>query len=162
MKAWFLALSERERNLLVAGAILLFSMLAYFYGWVPLQRYQADLQRDISLTLEDREFVKQAQLQVSELEQAKQSQRVFDTTTSVQLLANPLLRRYRLDKPDILVRSEAKSKDGVSLKLENAQFDALVQFISDMESTHNVKVSSMALIPTATTGLTGAQLIMER
>ncbi|MEZ5476360.1 MAG: type II secretion system protein GspM [Thiolinea sp.] len=162
MKTWFMALSERERHLVLLATFVLGSVLIWLLGWRPLQAYKSDLERDLKLTLEDREFIRAAQEQVQALEQAQQDQRVFDTETSVQLLANPLLKRYQLDKDGVMVRSEAKSKDGVSLRLENASFDNLVSFIGEMEHAHNIKVTSMALIPTATTGLTGAQLTLER
>ena len=64
MKAWFQALSERERNLVLLSGFLLVALLAYFYGWKPLLRYHSELERDIKLTLEDREFIKQAEGQV--------------------------------------------------------------------------------------------------
>ncbi len=163
MKAWFQALSERERNLVLLSGFLLVALLAYFYGWRPLKAYHAELERDISLTLEDREFIKQAQGQVQFLEQAKQSRKVVDTATSVQLLANPLLKRYKLDNANkVGVRSEAKSKDVVSIRMENAPFDALIGFIGAMEQQYNVKVSNMALVPTKTVGVTSAQVTLER
>ncbi len=162
MKAWFMALSERERNLVLIGSFALLVLLLYFYGWKPLQRYKADLARDINATLEDRSFIREAQQQVTALQQAKQSKRVIDTTTSVQILANPLLQRYQLNQQGVLVRSEAKSRNAVSLKLENANFDALMQFIGDMEQEYNIKASNMMLIPTPTTGLTGVDLTLER
>lgn len=162
MKAWFMALSERERNLVLIGSFVLLVVILYFYGWKPLQRHKADLKRDINATLEDREFIRSAQRQVQELEQAKKSKRVVDTTTSVQILANPLLQRYQLNKQGVLVRSEAKSRNAVSLKLENANFDALMRFIGDMERQYNVKASNMALTPTKTTGLTSVDLTLER
>lgn len=162
MKAWFMALSERERSLVLLCAFLFVALAIYFLGWKPLKRYQADLERDVRLTVEDREFIKQAEQQIQVLEAAKVNKKVVDTTTSVQLLANPLLKRYQLNNPKILVRSEAKNKNSVSLKLENAQFDLLIRFIGEMEERHDIKVSSMALIPTKITGLTGAQLTLER
>lgn len=163
MKAWFQALSERERNLVLLGGFVLVALLAYFYGWKPLLRYHSELERDIKLTLEDREFIKQAEEQVQFLEQAAQSERTVDTATSVQLLANPLLKRYKLDDADeVGLRSEAKSKDVVSIRMENAPFDALINFIGAMELEHNIKVSSMALVPTKTAGVTSAQVTLER
>ena len=163
MKAWFLALSERERNLVLLSGFLLVALLAYFYGWKPLLTYHSELERDIKLTLEDRDFIKQAEGQVQFLEQAKQNQKVVDTATSVQLLANPLLKRYKLDNANkVGVRSEAKSKDVVSIRMENAPFDALINFIGAMEQQHNIKVSNMALVPTKTAGVTSAQVTLER
>lgn len=163
MKAWFAALSERERTLVLLSGFALIVLLAYFYGWKPLMRYQAELERDIQLTIEDREFIKQAQQQVQFLEQAKQNEKTVDTSTSVQLLANPLLRRFKLDnKNNVGLRSEAKSKDIVSLRMDKAPFDALINFIGAMEQQHNIKVSSMALVPGDTPGLTGAQVTLER
>ena len=162
MKAWFLGLSERERTLLLIIIFFFLGLLLYFYGWKALQRYQVELARDIKLTIEDREFIRQAEIQRAALKMEQEGQVEYDTTTSVQVLANPLLRRYQLDAANVLVRSEAKSKDAVSLKLENANFDALIGFIGEMEKAYNIKVSSMALLPTETTGLTGAQLTLER
>lgn len=162
MKAWFMALSERERTLVLVGGFVLLAVILYFYAWTPLQRYKSTLERDIAATLEDRGFIREAERQVSDLAQAKSSKRVIDTTTSVQILANPLLQRYQLNKTGVLVRSEAKSRDAVSLKLENANFDALMRFIGDMEKQYNIKASNMALIPTKTTGLTGVDLTLER
>ncbi|PIE00621.1 MAG: hypothetical protein CSA79_02925 [Thiothrix nivea] len=163
MKAWFSALSERERTLVLAGGFVLMALLAYFYGWRPLVSYQAGLERDIKLTIEDREFIKQAQQQVQFLEQAKQNEKVVDTSTSVQLLANPLLRRFKLDnQSNVGLRSEAKSKDIVSLRMDKAPFDALINFIGAMEHQHNIKVSNMALVPSKTVGLTNVQVTLER
>lgn len=163
MKAWFQALSERERNLVLLSGFLLVVLLAYFYGWRPLLSYHSELERDIKLTLEDREFIKQAEGQVQFLEQAKQSKKVVDTATSVQLLANPLLKRYKLDNANkVGLRSEAKSKDVVSIRMEKAPFDALINFIGAMEQQHNIKVSNMALVPTKTAGVTSAQVTLER
>ena len=60
------------------------------------------------------------------------------------------------------LRSEAKSKDVVSIRMENAPFDALINFIGAMEQQHNIKVSNMALVPTKTVGVTSAQVTLER
>lgn len=163
MKAWFQALSERERNLVLLSGFLLIALIAYFYGWKPLLNYRAELERDIKLTLEDREFIKQAQGQVEYLEQAKKSKKAVDTSKSVLLLANPLLKRFKLDNANnVGLRSDAKGKDAVSLRMEKAPFNALIRFISEMERRHNIKVSSMALVPAKTAGVTSAQVTLER
>jgi general secretion pathway protein M len=162
MKAWFQALSERERTLVLLGGFVLIVLLGWFYGWKPLQAFKADLVRDIELTVEDRGFIEQAQTQVQILEQIEQSKPVYDTAQSVQSLVSTMLQFFQLNQPEILVRSEAKSKDIVNLQLENVQFDLLIRFIGTMEQQHNIKVSSMALVPSDTPGLTGAQVTLER
>lgn len=162
MKAWFLALSERERNLVLIGIFLLLAVVLFFYGWQPLQRYKAELKRDINTVQEDRKFIRSAEQQVAALQQAKQSTRKVDTTTSVQILANPLLQRYRLNRPEVLIRAEAKNRNAVSFTLKDANFDALMRFIGDMERQYDVKASTMSLTPTKTTGLTGVDLTLER
>lgn len=160
MKAWFLALSERERYLLVLGGGFLLAILLWFYGWKPLMRYQTRVQEDIQAAAEDLVYLQQAKQMLSS--QQPDTNTVIDTTSSVQLLIAPLLKKYQLDKPDVLIRSEAKGKDGVSVKLENAQFDQLVRFLSELESKHAVYVTSMALIPTDAPGLAGVQMTLER
>ncbi|HPQ95233.1 MAG: type II secretion system protein M [Thiothrix sp.] len=161
MKAWFLALSERERHLVLIVVVLLTALLLFFYGWKPLQRYKLRLENDLAATLEDRSYLDQARQQAARLE-AMEEARPRDTNTSVQLLSAPLLRRFKLDAPGVLVRSEAKSRDVLSLKLEGAQFDQLVRFLGAMENEHGIYVETMALIPSDTPGLTGVQLTLKR
>ncbi|HPE58959.1 MAG TPA: type II secretion system protein GspM [Thiolinea sp.] len=161
MKAWFSALSERERHLVLIVATLITTLLLFFYGWKPLQRYKLSLENDLAATIEDRSYLDQARQQVAVLE-AMEEAKPRDLNTSVQLLSAPLLRRFRLDAGGVLVRSEAKSKDALSLKLEGAQFDQLIRFLSAMENEHGIYVETMALIPSETPGLTGAQLTLKR
>ncbi len=162
MKAWFLALSERERYLLIVGGTALLAIILWFYAWQPLLSYQEGAQKDIAATAEDLVYLQQARQKILGAQQEDAMAPPKDTTTSVQLLIAPVLKKYQLDTPDILVRSEDKGKDGVSLKLEAAPFDALVLFLGELEQNYAVYATSMALIPADKPGLTGAQLTLER
>ncbi len=162
MKAWFLALSERERYLLVIGGIVLLAVVLWFYAWTPLLKYKQRLQEDVQAAAEDLTSLQQAQAQIASLQAAAASQQPVDTTTGVQLLIAPVLQKYQLDQAGVLVRSEAKGKDGVNVKLENAQFDQLVNFLGELETQYAIYVTSMALVPADAPGLAGVQLTLER
>ena len=128
MKAWFLALSERERYLLIIAVTVILGTLLWFYAWKPLVKYKTRLDTDLVATTEDANY----------------------------------LQKYQLDRPEILSRSEAKGKDGVSLRLDNAPFDQVVAFLAELEAQYAIYATNIGLIPGAAPGLAGMQLTLER
>ena len=72
------------------------------------------------------------------------------------------MQKYQLDKPEILSRSEAKGKDGVNLRLDNAPFDQVIAFLAELELQYAIYATNIGLIPGAAPGLAGMQLTLER
>lgn len=164
MKAWFLALSERERYLLIIAMTVILGTLLWFYAWKPLVKYKTRLDLDLTATAEDASYLQQAKAMIAanQAQAAETNKQPIDTTTSVQIAITPVLQKYQLDKPEILSRSEAKGKDGVNLRLDNAPFDQVVAFLAELESQYAIYATNIGLIPGATPGLAGLQLTLER
>lgn len=162
MKAWFLALSERERYLLIIGISVILGTLLWFYAWKPLVKYRTQVDKDLITASDDASFLKSAKAQLV-VDQAEAANRPpIDTTTSVQIAITPVLQKYQLDKPEILSRSEAKGKDGVNLRLDNAPFDQVVAFLAELETQYAIYATSIGLTPSGAPGLAGMQLTLER
>lgn len=162
MKAWFLALSERERYLLIIALAVVFGTLLWFYAWKPLVKYKTRLDLDLVNTTEDASYLQQAKALLTASQTAEASKQPIDTTTSVQIAITPVLQKYQLDKPEILSRSEARGKDGVNLRLDNAPFDQVVAFLAELEVQYAIYATNIGLIPGAAPGLAGMQLTLER
>ena len=162
MKAWFAALSERERYLLIIAVSVIFGTLLWFYAWKPLVKFKTRLELDLVSTTEDASYLQQAKAQLLANQAAAATKQPIDTMTSVQIAIAPILQKYQLDKPEILSRSEAKGKDGVSLRLDNAPFDQVVAFLAELEAQYAIYATNIGLIPGAAPGLAGMQLTLER
>ncbi|WP_020393600.1 type II secretion system protein GspM [Thiolinea disciformis] len=159
MKAWFLSLTERERYLLVATFVFLFSVFLWFGVWQPLTKYQKRLKAELEDNAKTLEILQGAQQQLASYKPVETTM-VGDTGTSVQLLISPLLQNYGLNNEK--ASSEAKGTNGVTLKLQEADFDKMISLLGDLESQQGIYITGMSLIPTETPGLTGAQLSLER
>ncbi|TXH69016.1 MAG: hypothetical protein E6Q83_11920 [Thiothrix sp.] len=162
MKAWFSALSERERYLLIMGVTLILASVLWFYAWKPLVKYKAQVASDLLTAAEDATLLKTAKAQLEAEQLAATTRQPIDTTTSVQIVITPVLQKYQLARPEILVRSEAKGKEGVNIRLDNAPFDQVVAFLAELESQYAIYATSIALVPGAAPGLAGLQLTLER
>lgn len=162
MKAWFLALSERERYLLIIGVSLILGSVLWFYTWKPLVKYKTQVDKDLVTASDDATFLKNAKAQLVAEQTEAANRQPIDTTTSVQIAITPVLQKYQLDKPEILSRSEAKGKDGVNLRLDNAPFDQVVAFLAELETQYAIYATSIGLIPGGAPGLAGMQLTLER
>lgn len=162
MKAWFLALSERERYLLIIAITVILGSMLWFYAWTPLVKYKASLDRDLVAAVDNATYLQQAKIQLAVNQAEAANKQPIDTTTSVQIAVAPVLQKYQLDKPEILSRSEAKGKDGVNLRLDNAPFDQVIAFLAELEMQYAIYATSIGLIPGAAPGLAGMQLTLER
>lgn len=162
MKAWFLGISERERYLLMIAMAVILGSVLWFYAWKPLVKYKASLESDLVAIAEDANYLQQAKAQLLANQVEAANKQPIDTTTSVQIAVAPVLQKYQLDKPEILSRSEAKGKDGVNLRLDNAPFDQVIAFLAELEAQYAIYATSIGLIPGAAPGLAGLQLTLER
>jgi len=162
MKAWFLAISERERYLLIIGITVILAVVLWFYAWQPLVKYKTRLDGDLVASAENASYLQQAKTELTAKQAAEAAKQPIDTLTSVQIVIAPVLQKYQLDQPGILSRSEAKGKDGVNLKLDNAPFDQVVAFLGELETHYAIYATSIGLIPGAAPGLAGMQLTLER
>lgn len=162
MKAWFLALSERERYLLLIGISVILGTLLWFYAWKPLVKYKNQVTTDLVTAAEDATLLKTTKAQLVADQAAVATKQPIDTTTSVQIAITPVLQKYQLDKPEVLTRSEAKGKDGVNIRLDNAPFDQVIAFLAELEAQYAIYATSIGLIPGAAPGLAGLQLTLER
>lgn len=162
MKAWFTALSERERYLLLIGVTVILATVLWFYAWKPLVKYKNQVAADLVTAAEDATLLKSAKAQLVAEQAAASVRQPIDTTTSVQIAITPVLQKYQLDKPEILVRSEAKGKDGVNIRLDNAPFDQVIAFLAELEAQYAIYATTIGLIPGAAPGLAGLQLTLER
>ena len=161
MKDWFLALSERERYLLLLGGGVLLALLLWLVVWRPWMAYKLSLQNELIGLADDYTYLQQAKNEVDSLRNVEQAQ-VERSNDNVEILAVQLLQKYNLDDKDVFVRSEARARDNASLRLEGAQFDQLVQFMGELETRYGIYVTGMVLTPADQAGLTGANLTLER
>jgi len=159
MKAFWYNLNGRERLWVIIGSLLIGFTVAWFYGIKPLLNHKLNLQADLRTYQTD-------QAQLAQLTPVLLQPQVLGGSTNssekMTYLIAPLLQRYELDKPTILLSQTENANGTVSLRLQQAAFDQVMGFIGALELHHQVYAVQLSSIATPTTGLVSITMTLSR
>lgn len=161
MKAWFDALEERERNFVLAAAVIIVCALYWFGVWRPLDSGQASV-----ATRVDNWRISLAELQPlkGRIQASGTAQQVSagQTQSLVVIVANTVRQR---GLNDALQRSQpAPSDNSIRVEFENASFDDLILWLGDVNQQDGLMVESGSFSPASgnNPGRVNASLTLER
>lgn len=157
LQQWFDKLAPRERWMVMAGALFALVALMYAFGIRPI--YQA---RDAAAG----RVAEQRQL-LGDVEQVArrfgpQSGPVARTQASgesVIVLVDRSTRERGLSS--YLKRNQPEGTDGVRLRMENAPFDELLLWLSDVQSGQGLAAVSASFDPSGEPGRVNANLVLS-
>ena len=157
MKAWFAGLARREQRMLILGAVVVSVTLCYMLVWDPLTRgydlARADVERKSQLLAEARRSLVPAPAQTG------QTGRRASAQSLTLLIANTvstagLSQAYKSSSPT--------GQDELRVALENASFDALIEWLGQLQSAHGVIVTSGSFSDRNETGRVDASIVVQR
>jgi len=139
MKDWYNALEERERNLVLYGSIVVGIILIWLLIIKPLYNKKASLNKSIESQTTTLATMQEQRTEVEILKKQK---------TKKKPVGNP---QQRIDRSlvkwglkDKLERMQQQGKD-IVVNLKDANADRGFQFLYDLENTHALTLTSIAI-----------------
>lgn len=151
MKQWWQSLNQREQYLVQGGAVLVGLVLLWLWVWQPVTAYNGNLQTALANAIADN-----ATLRKQQAAHPNGNDTAPDTSSNLQRAVGNVLKQYQLTGKNM--SSEGNT---ITLKLEAAPFDPLVQFLATMERQYAAHTSA-TLTPAKGAGLVDADITLGR
>jgi type II secretory pathway component PulM len=143
MKAWWAALSARDRNVLRFGMAFVAALLLWAFVWDPLSQSRRSLRTQVAEAEANLAYMHVAAAQLQALTSGGTAT-VFDRGgRSLFALADSSAREHQL--AHALKRIEPVSAGRINIWLEGAEFDQLAAWLEQLQSVYGVRVEEYAL-----------------
>lgn len=159
MKAWFAALESRERQLLLAGGAVLIVLLVYLGVWEPLQGKVRSLNQTVQDQQDTLAWMQGAVAQAKALRASGPARGQLATGQSLLSLVDSSARARQLG--GALKRVQPEGDRQVHIWMEAASFDALVDWLAELDRTQGVRVINSVIEAKESAGLVDARLVVE-
>lgn len=143
MKDWFMKLEDRERTLLVSGAVALLAFLLYLGVWQPLATGVAELTVSVGEQRATMQWMLSAAGEVRARQAGGNSARPGLAGRSLLAVVDQSARGAGLGP--VLKRVEPEGSDAVRVWLEKAPFDKLITWIAGLSEKRGVAVRAITV-----------------
>lgn len=156
---WWNKLAPSERRMLGVGSIVVALLLGWALVWHPLATKRAELETTIEGQRRDLAYVRAGAAEVDRLHQAGTRSRADRQGRSLLALADATARAAGLE--NALKRVEPVGARSVRVSFENANFDALVDWIEDLSRSYGVEASDLSADRADGIGLVNARVTLQ-
>ena len=159
MKAWFIALTQRERNLVSATAAVLLLFLLYMLVFEPISNTYEQNKKNVANANVTLEWMRSASVKVKQLGGGKAASPQTKDKKFILAVVDRSVRKAGLEKEMKRVQPEGNS--AVRVWFESAVFDDLIDWIATIESKHALFVNEINIEETDTVGLVNVRLLLD-
>ncbi len=145
MKEWFFRLEQREQMSLLLLSLALGLYLLYMFVWSPLDSRREQLQVQNGVIAESRVRVDAMVSQLLQLREGGVKPGAKGNLTSV---INESTGRFKLP----VMRLQPNSRGEIQVRMENAPFDSVLQWLYEMEYGNGLLVREVSVTQTGTVG----------
>jgi general secretion pathway protein M len=145
MKEWYSQLSQRDQVSLLLLGLALALYLLYVLVWSPLDSRREQLALQNSAITESRIRV---DAMVSEILQLRQGGVQTGAKRNLTSVINESTSRLRLP----VIRLQPNSRGEIQVRVENAVFDDVLQWLYQMEHAEGLLVREVSVTPAGTVG----------
>ena len=146
MKEWFSQLAQREQlSVLVLASVVLIYLL-YSLFWAPLNSRREALIVQNEAVAESRVRV---DAMVSQIMQLRKSGAQSGARRNLTSVINESTTRFKLP----VIRMQPNRQGEIQVRLENADFGAMMQWLHEMENGKGLLVRELSLTQAGTSGL---------
>lgn len=142
MNSWLNSLSSRERALVTYGSIAVALILLWLLIIKPLYNNKIKLDKAITLQKKTLTTMQKQSIAIKQLQQQETIKPKNTGSQNPQQLIERSLQTWRLKT--VLERMQSQGT-GVRLILKNANADRVMRFLYELESTHSLSISNMAI-----------------
>jgi len=156
MRDWFANLEQRERLMVIGGAIVAIMIVYWGLIWTPLTRQNDSLSETLDTKVQMLTTLQRARaLAGSPGGGADASLR-----QSLVLLVDQTHRSYGLEGS--LARNQPDGADGIRVTLQDAAFDGLVAWLGALRAGYGINVESATIEGARLTGVVNATVVLRR
>jgi general secretion pathway protein M len=159
MTGWWTQLSDRDRRVLLVGAVLAGVLRAWAFIWQPMQSRRSLLVEQLDNAHRDLAFVRVGEAEVERLRSSGVQSRADRQGKSLLALADLTARGANLD--GVLKRLEPVGSKSVRATFEFAPFDSIVAWLEGLSRDYGVKVSDFSSDRVDATGLVNARITLD-
>lgn len=157
--AWWNGLQARERQMIAFGAIACVVLLGWAFIWQPLAEARARLRTRVDLERADVAWMRASSAQAGELHAQGARSHVERQGKSLLALADMTARSSGLS--GALKRVEPTGGNSVRVSFEVANFDMLVDWLTQLSRDYGVRVSDLSADKVEGLGLVNARVTLE-
>ncbi len=156
MKEWFESLEQRERRILIGGAVTLLLLSVYFLGWEPFINGLHELRKSTQLKQSELVWMQNAVQEVKQLQATQIAPARFDSDQSLLGVIDRSAKAKKLGDSVKRVQPDGTSKARVWL--ETANFDVVIAWLEELETRYGVSVEIVTFEKQAEDGLVDARI----
>ena len=156
---WWKGLSLREQRIVAIGAIAAAVLLGWALIWHPLAVKRSELLESVDAQRRDLAYVRVAAAEVERLRATGVRSRADRQGRSLLALADATARGAGLESA--LKRVEPVGARSVRVSFENANFDALVDWLEDLSRSYGVEASDLSADRADGVGLVNARVTLQ-
>ena len=156
LKAWFAGLKERERKMVLGGAVVLALLILVGGILMPLHTSVSNARAKIDAQREDLAWMEQNAAEI----QAGGGSVVARVNESPIVLIDRTGREAGLS--EALRGTQPNGESGVRVQLEAAPFDKLISWLAVLEQRYGVNIESITVDRAAKPGLVNASVSLTQ
>ena len=157
LATWLQSLEERERILVCAAGLLVAIFLLYFALFAPFYKAVSTRTARVERKQQDLAWLRSVAPTVRQISASRPG---ANSGESLVVLIDRTARQSGLDRS--LTGQTPNGDRGMRVRLESANFDALIAWLSGLQQQYNVSVESAAIDRTDKSGLVNASLVLTR
>jgi type II secretory pathway component PulM len=154
MRAWLATLQPRERWIVLGGAVAALVIIAWGFILRPLHRQGTELQDTVAQKQRLLVNVRTAE-RIGPADSAARGQA---SQQSLFVLVDTTRQPHGLD----FRSTRPEGADGINVSFQNASFDALLNWLVALDTTHGVRVETASFTSTRERGLVNGQVLLRR
>ena len=159
MKDLFANLSHSERRTIFIGGICLVVMMLYAFVWAPVFSGAEQWRKAVDENESMMSWMNSVAQEVKSLRRSAGASGRSTRRGSLLALVDQTARRGKLGPS--LKRVEPKGTEEVRVRLEQAVFDDMIRWLTDLERSHSVSVDSISVDRESSPGRVNVTLTLK-
>lgn len=157
MEAWWKSLTERERYMVIYGAIALAIAIFYFAFWVPINASIDEMRRTNEQTRDLITWMKNAE---TEIRQVGQQNVAAKSKVSLLAAIEQSVKRDHVGNPAPAIKQLDQSR--VQVTFATVEFIAVVRWLQDVQASAGGKIEKVSMTRTDKYGIVRADVTLAR
>jgi general secretion pathway protein M len=159
LQEWFRSLAPRERLLVSVGSVVVAITILYLGIWEPLSKAHSKRELDLASSQALAQRL-EAIAVIVQKSQANGGGAVINTGASLLSTVDQVSKSGTLGKP--LTRIQPEGDNEVKVWIDGVSFEALVRWISELESRYGISIQTADLDRDTLPGQVNARLSLVR
>jgi general secretion pathway protein M len=157
LKTWYQGLKSNERQLVIAAAVLLGVALVYLILLAPLSRAVATREARVERKQQDLVWMRSVS---GPMQQLIATQPGGNAGESLVVVIDRSARQAGI--ANSLAGQSPNGDHGIRVRLENAPFDNLVIWLSNLQQQYGIAIESASIDRTGKPGVVSASIVLTR